>query len=91
MLKSMHTIVQCIMPANAAALFPSSLEAICQKLPYLSECLDTGKLDREWRQHVFESEAKSDMSWDEYWRIIRDAKTVTGERKYPSLMKFVSV
>ena len=86
-----HTIVQCLMPANAAALTPPSLEVICQKLPYLRECLDTRKLDREWRQHVFESEAKSEMSWGKYWRVIRDAKTVTGEQKYPSLMQFVSI
>ena len=42
------TIVQCILPANAAALIPPSLQPICEKLPYLSECLDTNKLDREF-------------------------------------------
>ncbi|CAB4020349.1 Hypothetical predicted protein [Paramuricea clavata] len=40
---------------------------------------------------VAESEAKSEMSWEQYWRVIRDAKTVTGEQTYPSLMQFVSI
>jgi hypothetical protein len=35
--------------------------------------------------------AKSEMSWEQYWRVIRDAETVTGEQKYPSLMQFVSI
>ena len=72
-------------------LTPTSLQPICKKLPYLNECLDTSKLDREWHQHVFESEVKSEMRWNEYWSIIKKLKTVTGDCKYPNLLRFVSV
>ena len=85
------TIVQCILPANTASLTPTSLQPICKKLPYLNECLDTSKLDREWHQHVFESEVKSEMRWNEYWSIIKKLKTATGDCKYPNLLRFVSV
>jgi hypothetical protein len=40
---------------------------------------------------VFESEAKAEMSWEKYWQVARDAKTVTGEQKCPTLMKFISI
>ena len=53
---------------------PPSVEVICQKHPYLGECLDIRKLDREWRQHVFESEAKPEMSWGKYWQVVRRTK-----------------
>ena len=45
----------------------------------------------EWRLYVFESEAKPEMSWEKYWQVVRDAKTVTGEQKCPTLMKFISI
>ena len=48
-------------------------------------------LDREWRPHVFEPNANPDMSWNEYWQIIKAAKIATGEQKYPTLSKFVSI
>lgn len=64
---------------------------ISEKLPYLGECLDTSKLDREERQHVFESEVKPGMTWSGYWKLIRDAKTVTGNCKYPNLVRFVAI
>lgn len=86
-----HEIVQCTLPENAASMMPPSLEAICRKLPYLSEMLDTEKLDREWRQHAFESKIKPDLHWDEYWTIIRDAKNPSGQQKYPVLTRFVSI
>lgn len=61
-----HEIVQCTLPENAASMVPPSLKAICRKLPYLSEMLDTEKLDREWRQHAFESKINRDLNWNEY-------------------------
>jgi hypothetical protein len=86
-----HEIVQCILPENAASMVPPSLEDICRQLPYLSRVVDTRKLDREWREHAFESGIKRSLSWDEYWKIIRDAKSPIGEQKYPNLCKFVSI
>ena len=53
--------------------------------------LDTEKLDREWRQHAFESKINRDLNWNEYWIIIQDAKNPTREQKYPVLTKFVSI
>ena len=86
-----HTIIQCIVPANAASSTPPSLGPICQQLPYLKEWLDTSVLDREWRLHIFEPNTNPNMSWNEYWQIIKAAKTATGEQKYPTLSKFVSI
>ena len=31
------------------------------------------------------------MRWNEYWAVIKNAKTTSGECKYPNLLKFVSV
>jgi hypothetical protein len=86
-----HDIVSCIAPGNAAARVPPSLVQIIQKLPYLNEILDTAKLDLEWREHVFEDDLKPDLYWDEYWKIVKDAKTPTREPKYPNLTKFVEI
>ena len=61
-----HTIVQCIVPANAASLKPPSLGPICQQLPYLKDCLNIDALDREWRLHAFEFNGKPDMNWNDY-------------------------
>ena len=34
---------------------------------------------------------KSDLSWDEYWSIIKNATIPTGEPKYPCLVTFVEI
>ena len=53
--------------------------------------MDLSTLDMEWRQHVFEENAKPDHQWGEYWLNIRDAKTSSGEPKYQALIRFVSI
>lgn len=86
-----HDIVQCLRPCNAANLNPSSLANICEKLPYLKNVIDINRLDMEWRQHAFEEKANADVHWDEYWLAVRDAKTPTGEPRYPALISFVGI
>ena len=63
MLKS---IVQCVVFANAVSSTPPFPGLICQQLSYLKEWLDASVLDREWRLHVFETNANPEMSWNEY-------------------------
>ena len=84
-------VVQCISPAKAAARIPPTLAHIFQKLPYLANLLDVKKLDQEWREHSLEKKIKSDLSWDEYWSIIKNATIPTGEPKYPCLVTFVEI
>ena len=83
-----HAIVQCISPTKAACRTPSSLAQIIQ---YLSDILDVKKLDQEWRDHSLEDKIKSDLHWDEYWTVVKNAKIPTGESKYPCLIKFVEI
>lgn len=45
----------------------------------------------EWRQQAFEEKSSADLQWCDYWKMIRDCKTTTGEAKYPNLMKFVGI
>ena len=45
----------------------------------------------EWRQQAFEETSSADLQWCDYWKMIRDCKTTTGESKYPNLMKFVGI
>ena len=45
----------------------------------------------EWRQQAFEKKSSADLQWCDYWKMIRDCKTTTGEAKYPKLMKFVGI
>ena len=86
-----HDIVQCLHPSNASNLNPRSLAIICEKLPYLSKVIDTNKLDMEWRLHALEEKTSDDLPFNEYWLVIRDAKTPTGEAKYPNLTQFVAI
>ncbi|CAB4008429.1 zinc finger MYM-type 1-like [Paramuricea clavata] len=86
-----HDVVQCTLPGRAAARVPSSLANVVKKLPHLNTILDTEKLDGEWREHVFEEKLNPDLTWEEYWLIVRDAKVSSGEPKYPNLTKFVEV
>ncbi|CAB3981994.1 Hypothetical predicted protein [Paramuricea clavata] len=81
-----HQIVECLSPHNAAAIMPRSLWRISQKLPYLGDFLDVKKLDVEWRQQAFEENASPDLQWDDYWKMVRDSQTASGEAKYPNLM-----
>ena len=84
-------VVQCISPAKAAARIPPTLAHIFQKLPYLANLLDVKNLDQKWREHSLEKKIKSDLSWDEYWSIIKNATIPTGEPKYPCLVTFVEI
>lgn len=86
-----HDIVQCIRPSNAANLNPSSLKTVCEQLPYLQKVVDINKLDMEWRLHAFDEKINSDLHWDEYWVAVRDAKTPTGEARYPNLKRYVGI
>ena len=86
-----HDVVQCTLPQKAAARVPASLASVVKKLPYLNTILDTKKLDGEWRQHVFEENLGPDLSWEDYWMNVRNAKLSTGEPKYPNLSRFVEV
>ena len=86
-----HDIVKCLRPSNATNLVPHSLQMICEKLPYLSKVLDTGMLDMEWRLHALEEKTSEDDFFDKYWLAIRDAKTPTGDAKFPNLIKFVAI
>ena len=61
------------------------------KLSYLSNIIDVKKLDTEWRQHTFEKKVNPDLHWDEFWLAVRDAKTPTGEARYPVLITLVSI
>ncbi len=70
---------------------PTSLEGICQKLPYLRKILNTEKLDREWREHAMHDKVNSDLNWEEYWTTVRDVKNPTGQQKFPNLTKFVQI
>ena len=63
-----------------------SLGRICLKLPYPIDTIDVNKLYMEWRQHAFEEKVNPDLHWDEYWLAVQDAKTPTGEARYPVLM-----
>lgn len=69
---------------------PSSLSSIANKLPYLCE-LGPYQLDLEWREHSLEEKASQDLQWDEYWNVIKSTKRPTGEKKYPTLLKFVEI
>ena len=86
-----HDIVQCLHPSNAANLNPRSLAIICQKLPYLSNAVDTNNLDVEWRLHALDEKVSEDLPFNEYWLAIRNAKIPTGEAKYPNLIKFITI
>ena len=86
-----HRIVECLLPANAASRTPSSLGTITNLLPYLTDILNIKQLDMEWRQHALEEGINPDLHWDEYWLIVRDSKTPTGEARYPCLMRFVGI
>ena len=83
--------MQCLHPSNAANLNPRSLAIICQKLPYLSNAVDTNNLDVEWRLHALDEKVSEDLPFNEYWLAIRNAKTPTGEAKYANLIKFVTI
>jgi hypothetical protein len=45
----------------------------------------------EWRQQAFEENASPDLQWDDYWKMVRDSQTASGEAKYPNLIKFVGI
>jgi hypothetical protein len=45
----------------------------------------------EWRLHALEDKTNADLHWDEYWIAIRDAKTPTGDPRYPNLVHFVAI
>ena len=61
-----HEIVECRLPSIAASLTPRSLKGICEKLPYLCNILDLGKLDMEWRQQALEEKSGADLQWCDY-------------------------
>ena len=84
------SIVESISPQKASARIPSSLSSIGTKLPYLCE-LDLHQLDLEWREHSLEENVSQDLQWDEYWSAIKNTKRPTGEKKYPTLLKFVEI
>ena len=86
-----HDIAESLKPQNASQVAPPSLGPIADKLPYLKESLDIDELDREWRQHTFESGLTEDLMWDQYWLKVRDAKNPSGTVKYPTLVKFVGM
>ena len=83
-----HGLVECLLSQNAASLNPRSLARICEKMPCLNEVLDTRKLDLEWRLQALDEQLNVNLPWEEYWLVVRDAKTQMGELKYPNLIKF---
>ncbi len=86
-----HDIAECLLPRNASSGIPPSLAEITKKLPYVREILDVNELDREWRQHMFDSDVNGDMVWDQYWSKVKGAKTPSGTAKYPALLKLVGI
>ena len=82
-------MVECISPQKASARIPSSLSDIVRNRPYLSE-LDPSQ-DLEWREHSLEEKVSQNLQWNEYLNIVKNKKRLTGEPKYPTLMKFVEI
>jgi hypothetical protein len=78
-------------PSIAHDLKIPSLGGLCQKMPLLKEVADLQEVDKEWRDQSLSPNPKLNESLAalEYWKVVFQEKTATGEPAFPNLIKLV--
>ncbi|CAB4003218.1 zinc finger MYM-type 1-like [Paramuricea clavata] len=78
-------------PSIAHNLKIPSLGGLCQKMPLLKEVADLQEVDKEWRDQSLSPNPKLNESLTalEYWKVVFQEKTATGEPAFPNLIKLV--
>ena len=82
-------VLSCLSPEVAYNLQIPSLDQLYRSMPFLANVADLQPVDEEWRSHSLHPDLNPQLSSDEYWKIVFQAKTSLGEQDKPNLVKVV--